>query len=92
MKGDVRDQRGVRDELLAQRASSGPAGVAQTARKADSLGSLGCALCCRWTERFTSRGNKSAALLNSDFSLKQWLCILWLLFGSGGFVSGAEKG
>lgn len=82
----------MRDELLAERAFSGLAGVDQTTSEADLLGSLGCALCCRWTEGFTSRGSKSAALLNTDFPLKQWLCMLWLLFGSGVFVSGAEKG
>lgn len=26
-----------------------------------------CALCCGWTEGFTSRGNKSATILNTDF-------------------------
>lgn len=36
VKGDVCDQRGVRDE----RASSGVAGVGQTVSEADSLGSF----------------------------------------------------
>lgn len=40
VKGDVRDQRGVRDELLAERAFSDVAGMDQTVSEADSLGSF----------------------------------------------------
>lgn len=62
----------------------------QLGSEEDSLGSLG--LCRRWTERFTSRVVKSAALVSAYFPFKRGTCTLWLLFGSGGFMSGAEKG